>query len=62
MSTSDTSDVLRHLKALTASIADDEAVRKQLYDAARELILAVEPPIDTIYRVIYSVGLLVIFL
>lgn len=50
-------DVLNHLKAAAASPPLDLESRKQLYEAAKACMEAMESPMDTAYRVIYSVRL-----
>ncbi|KAK9423665.1 putative O-methyltransferase domain-containing protein [Seiridium unicorne] len=54
MTTPDISQLIEQLKSVAASPPQDEKLRKQLYNAAQGLSLAVESPYDTIYRVIYS--------
>lgn len=50
-------DVLNYLKAVAASPPQDVESRKQLYEAAKACMQAVESPMDTVYRVLYSVRL-----
>jgi hypothetical protein len=57
METEETAEVLRSLKILTDNPPSDPAIRKQLYKAAHQLALAVEPPYDTVYRINYSVSI-----
>jgi hypothetical protein len=56
MSTSNITKLIQELKVAAASPPQDEKLRKDLYDAAQSLSLAIESPYDTIYRVIYSVS------
>ena len=48
--------ILEGLEALVASPPTDPKLRKRVYNIAQKLALAVEPPYDAIYRVIYSVS------
>ena len=52
----DITQVLESLEALTANPPTDAKLRRRLYNVAQNVALAVEPPYDTIYRVIYSVS------
>jgi hypothetical protein len=56
MTTVNVAQALKALEALAAAPPPDQKLRKQLYNAAQTLSLAVESPYDTIYRVIYSVS------
>lgn len=56
-STTNVEEILAQLEALTASPPQDKKLQERLYDAAHKLTLAVEAPLDTVYRVIYSVRL-----
>ncbi|ETS81750.1 hypothetical protein PFICI_06752 [Pestalotiopsis fici W106-1] len=54
MSTSDITKLIQELMAAAVSPPQDENLRKELYEAAQRLSLAIESPHDTVYRVIYS--------
>lgn len=49
--------LVKQLETLKHAVPEDEAIRKVLYDAARNLSLAIETPGDSIQRVAYSVCL-----
>lgn len=55
MASTDIETVLAQLESLAASPPQDEKLQQRLYDATQKLSLAVEAPLDTVYRVIYSV-------
>lgn len=55
MSTSSVEQMLEQLESLTKSPPQDKILQQRLYDAAKKLSAAVEAPLDTVYRVIYSV-------
>lgn len=55
MNSEDVEKLLEQLESVTASPPDDPKLQQRLYDAALKLKLAVEAPLDTVYRVIYSV-------
>lgn len=55
MEVKDIDKLLEQLEFLTASPPQDQKLQQRLYDAAQQLSLAVEAPLDTVYRVIYSV-------
>lgn len=56
MPTSDITKLIQELRVAAASPPQDEKLRKDLYNAAQVLSLAIESPYDTVYRVIYSVS------
>lgn len=55
MSDTNVESLLEQLASVAASPPQDKALQQRLYDAAQKLSLAVENPLDTVYRVIYSV-------
>lgn len=55
MTTNSVDKLLEELEALSTSPPKDKALQQRLYDAAKKLSTAVEAPLDTVYRVIYSV-------
>lgn len=55
MATEDINELLVKLESLAASPPQDRQLQQRLYDATQKLNLAVEAPLDTVYRVIYSV-------
>ncbi|OJJ44533.1 hypothetical protein ASPZODRAFT_153470 [Penicilliopsis zonata CBS 506.65] len=60
MANVDVTQTLEALNALATAPPSDPEVRKQLYNAAQKLGLAVEAPYDTVYRIIYSPILLTV--
>lgn len=57
MASVDIEKLLEQLESVAASPPDDPKLQQRLYDAAQKLSSAVEAPLDTVYRVIYSVRL-----
>lgn len=55
MASDDINTLLEQLESVANSPPHDPALQQRLYDAAQKLSLAVESPLDTVYRVIYSV-------
>lgn len=55
-SSEDIEKLLEQLESVASSPPQDPELQQRLYDAAQKLTLAVEAPLDTVYRVIYSVG------
>lgn len=47
--------LLEQLESVASSPPQDPELQQRLYNAAQKLTLAVEAPLDTVYRVIYSV-------
>lgn len=56
MTSEDIETLLEQLESVASSPPKDPKLQQRLYDAAQKLTLAVEAPLDTVYRVIYSVG------
>lgn len=56
MTSEDIENLLEQLESVASSPPKDPKLQQRLYDAAQKLTLAVEAPLDTVYRVIYSVG------
>jgi len=55
MAYEDINKLLEQLESVASSPPQDPELQQRLYDAAQKLSLAVEAPLDTVYRVIYSV-------
>lgn len=55
MASDDINTLLEQLESVANSPPQDPVLQQRLYDAAQKLSLAVEAPLDTVYRVIYSV-------
>ena len=55
MASVDINKLLEQLESVASSPPQDPKLQQRLYDAAQKLSLAVEAPLDTVYRVIYSV-------
>jgi hypothetical protein len=55
MDSEDVERLLEQLESVTSSPPQDAELQQRLYNAALKLKLAVEAPLDTVYRVIYSV-------
>lgn len=55
MAISSVETLLEQLESLSKSPPQDKVLQQRLYDAAKKLSSAVEAPLDTVYRVIYSV-------
>ncbi|KAI3394966.1 hypothetical protein diail_2024 [Diaporthe ilicicola] len=58
MACEDINKLIEQLESLASSPPKDPKLQQRLYDAAQKLSLAVEAPLDTVYRVIYSPMLL----
>ncbi|KAG8158549.1 hypothetical protein KVR01_011671 [Diaporthe batatas] len=58
MASQDINGLLEQLESVAASPPQDPELQLRLYSAAQKLSLAVEAPLDTVYRVIYSPMLL----
>ena len=52
---SDPSDLITSLENLRLAVPKDEATRKKLFDATRNLLFTLETPGDAIQRIAYSV-------
>ena len=52
---SDSSDLITRLENLRHAVPKDEATRKKLLDATRNLVFSLETPEDSIQRIAYSV-------
>lgn len=55
MASEDINGLLEKLESVASSPPQDPELQLRLYSAAQKLSLAVEAPLDTVYRVIYSV-------
>lgn len=55
MASIDINKLIEQLESLASSPPQDPETQQRLYNATQKVNLAVEAPLDTIYRVIYSV-------
>ena len=51
----DISGLVKHLRDLEISELHDEAARKSLFEAARDVAFALETPGDSVQRIAYTV-------
>lgn len=52
----DISGLIAQLRQLKKQVLRDDPLRAQLYDAARNLMFALEEPEDSIHRIAFSVN------
>lgn len=55
-SAQDLRGLISQLKTLKHQVPQDESLRRELYDAIREISYAVEAPVETVNRIAFAVS------